>query len=129
MPLKTGAGTRPATPAPTVKLKTPGTTGPGTVALSTGPAGGASQPLPKATVQLQQTQPMGTPATPSQAATIRTADDDDDAGNESEGAVAGLAVVALIIALIVLGVQLATANIWVNDESRQGAPGWGRLFE
>jgi len=131
-----GAGTKPAipAPAPTVKLNTP-SSGPGTVALTTGPAtvpltgGSGSQPLPKATVQLQQTQPMGTPATPSQAATIRTADDDDVDSNKGEGAAAGLAVVALVVALIVLGVQLGTANIWVNDESKPGAPGWGRLFE
>lgn len=126
VPLKTAAGTRPATPAPTVKLNTPGAPGAGTAGL--GAAGGASQPLPKATVQLQQTQPMGTPASPSQAATIRTADDDDSASGTGEGALAGLSVVALILALIVLGVQIATANIWVNDESRPEPPGWGRLF-
>ncbi len=79
-------------------------------------------------VQLQQTQPMGSPATPSQAATIRTADDD-DSGSEGEGAASALSVVALIAALVVLGVQLATANIWVADETRTEAPGWGRLFE
>ncbi|MGB0774805.1 MAG: hypothetical protein ACPGUY_03095 [Akkermansiaceae bacterium] len=120
VPLKAGgAPTKPAAPAPTVQLSTPGATGPGTVPL----AGGASQPLPKATVQLQQTQPMGAPASPSQAATIRTADDDDGASNEGEGAATGLAVVALVVALIVLGVQIMTANIWIED-----AGGWGKLF-
>ena len=127
--LKAGSVTKPATPAPTVRLNTP-TTGPGTVPLAgVGAAGGtSSQPLPKATVQLKQTQPMGSPATPSQAATIRTADDDDDS-DQGEGAASALSVVALIAALIVLGVQLATANIWVADETRTEAPGWGRLFE
>ena len=108
-------------PAPTVKLNT-GTSGPGTVALAGSSTGAASQPLPKATVQLQQTQPMGSPSTPSQAATIRTAVDDDSDGNASEGAASALSVVALVAALVVLGVQLATANIWVDGS-------WGKLFE
>ncbi len=120
--LQTGAPTTkpatPATPAPTVKLNTPGTTGPGTVALT---GGAASQPLPKATVQLQQTQPMGSPATPSQAATIRTADDDDSASSKAESIATGLSVVSLIAALVVLGIQLATANIWLEGK-------WGDLF-
>ena len=116
----------PPVPAPTIKLNT-GVSGPGTVALG-GSAGTASQPLPKATVQLQQTQPMGSPASPAQAATIRTADDDDSDSKE-DGAASALSVVALIAALVVLGVQLATANIWIADETRPEAPGWGRLFE
>jgi hypothetical protein len=72
-------------------------------------------------VQLQQTQPLGSPATPSQAATIRTADED-DSDVRGEGAATALSVVALVAALIVLGVQIATANIWVDGE-------WGKLFE
>ncbi|NWK56609.1 hypothetical protein HW115_13385 [Verrucomicrobiaceae bacterium N1E253] len=119
----TGPATKLATPAPTVRLNTPGGSGPGTVPLTGGPAtGAASQQLPKATVQLTQTQPMDAPATPSQAATIRTADDDDASSEEGEGAAAALSVVSLVAALIVLGVQLATASIWVDGE-------WGRLFE
>lgn len=121
-----GSVTKPASPAPTVRLNLPGATGPGTVALTGGSAGVSSQPLPKATVQLQQTQPMGAMAAPSQAATIRTADDDDSAGNE-DGVATALSVVALIAALIVLGVQLGTAGIWVHDAPQN--PGWGQLFE
>lgn len=120
--LQTGPGSGPApqmaTPAPTVKLNTPGG-GPGTVPLATGPA---SQQLPKATVQLTQTQPMDAPATPSQAATIHTADDDDASSEGGEGAITGLSVVSLVAALVVLGVQLATASIWVDGD-------WARLFE
>ncbi len=108
---------KPGGPAPTVKLNTPTTTGPATANLT----GGSSQPLPKATVQLQQTQPMGAAATPSQAATIRTADED-DSDDRGEGASTALSVVALVAALVVLGVQLATASIWVDGE-------WGKLFE
>lgn len=118
--LQSGASTKPAAPAPTVKLNTPAASGPATASLT----GGSNQPLPKATVQLQQTQPMGSPATPSQAATIRTADDDDADSDRGEGASTALSVVALVAALVVLGVQLATANVWVQD-----AGGWGKLFE
>ena len=116
--LQTGAATQPATPAPTVQLNTPAATGP---APTTPLTSGSSQPLPKATVQLQQTQPMGAPGAASQAATIHTANED-DANTRGEGASAGLSVVALIAALIVLGVQIATANIWIDGD-------WGRLFE
>jgi len=119
--LNTGPGSGPATklatPAPTVRLNTP-TSGPGTVPLATG--GAPSQPLPSATVQLTQTQPMETPAAPSQAATIHTADDD-STSEESEGLVTALSAVSLVAALIVLGVQLATANIWIDGK-------WGSLL-
>ena len=83
--------------------------------------GAASQPLPKATVQLTQTQPMDHPTTPSQAATIRTADDDDSSSGGG-GLLTGLSVVSMVAALVILGVQLATSSIWVNGE-------WGKLFE
>lgn len=119
--LQTGASAGPttklATPAPTVRLNTP-TGGPGTVPLA---MGAASQQLPKATVQLTQTQPMDAATTPSQAATIRTADDD-SSSESGEGVLAGLSVVSLVAALIVLGVQLATASIWVNGD-------WAKLIE
>jgi len=128
--LQTGAPTptlRPQTatktpePAPTVKLDTPGTSS---------PTGSSSQPLPKATVQLDQSQPMGAPTelagTPSQAPTIVAVDD--AAARKEEGSAAVLSVVALVAALILLGVQLGTTNIWVNDETQEN-PGWGRLFE
>ncbi len=125
--MQTGASVaKPAAPAPTVRLNVPGATGPATVALTGGSAGVSSQPLPKATVQLQQTQPMGAAAAPSQAATIRTADDEDTTGKE-DGVATALSVVALIVALIVLGVQLGTASIWVHDAPQN--PGWGQLFE
>ena len=58
---------------------------------------------------------------PSQAATIRTASDDDSSSG-SGGAVGPLSVVTFVAALILLGVQLATASIWVNGD-------WGKLFE
>jgi len=117
-------------PAPTVKLNTP-TSAASTAGLATGPATvplAGSQPLPKATVQLQETQPMGAAPEAAQSTYIQTADDDSSAG-VSEGVLAGLSVAALLIVLVVFGIQIATANIWVNDESRSEEPGWGRLFQ
>lgn len=111
-----GPATKLATPAPTVRLSMP--TGSGAVPLATGPA---SQQLPKATVQLTQTQPMDSPSTPSQAATIRTADDD-DSSSAGAGPVMVLSVISMVAALVVLGVQLSTASIWVNGD-------WAKLFE
>lgn len=123
------AGAVPPTPAPTVKLQTGAAAGPATklatpaptVPLNTPGAGGASQQLPKATVQLAQTQPMEGAHTPSQAATILTADDDDSSEGE-EGLIPPLSIACAVAALIVLGLQLATASIWVEGE-------WGKLFE
>ncbi len=47
--------------------------------------------------------------------------DEDDSSTQGEGAVAALSVAALLVALLVLGVQLATANIWLDGN-------WGGLF-
>jgi len=122
--LNTGPGSGPATqlatPAPTVRLNTP-VGGAGTVPLATGaPTGQASQQLPKATVRLAQTQPMDAPAAQSQAATIQTIDDD-GASEGGEGAAKALSIVSLVAALILLGVQLSTAGIWVDGN-------WGSLL-
>lgn len=122
-PLQMAPSSKTPEPAPTVKLDTPGT--------ST-PTGASSQPLPKATVQLQKSQPMSAATGPadtlSVAPTIVADNIDDAAASREEGSAAVLSVIALVAALIVLGVQLGTANIWVNDESQEN-PGWGRLFE
>lgn len=120
--LQTGGGIKTPEPAPTVKLDTPGT--------ST-PTGATSQPLPQATVQVQKSQPLATPAptaSPSQAPTLAASPAQVEAPDRSEGPASALSVIALVAALIVLGVQLGTANIWVNDETQEN-PGWGKLFE
>ena len=113
--------TKTPAPAPTVKLNAPGTSA---------PTGASSQPLPQATVELQKSQPMGAPTAPlgapSQAPTIVAVDE--EAAKREEGSAAVLSVIAMVAALILLGVQLGTANIWVNDETNE-SPGWGRLFE
>jgi hypothetical protein len=109
-------------PAPTVGLDTPGTDQ---------PAGASSQPLPKATVQLQPSQLMSVPAEgggDSLLSTVSLADTEEAAAQRAEGTATVLSAIALVAAVIVLGVQLGTANIWVNDETHE-SPGWGRLFD
>jgi hypothetical protein len=117
-----GAPSAPA-PAPTIKLNTAPGPGAPTVALKTAPLGapaGQTVSLPKATVQLQPpTQPLGT-AGPSltQAATIRTADDEE----ESAGATTIsniLSVLGFLGAAAVVVVQCMTVNLW---------DGWDKLF-
>jgi hypothetical protein len=117
-----GAPSAPA-PAPTIRLNTAPGPGAPTVALKTAPLGapaGQTVSLPKATVQLQPpTQPLGT-AGPSltQAATIRTADDEE----ESAGATTIsniLSVLGFLGAAAVVVVQCMTVNLW---------DGWDKLF-
>ena len=109
-------------PAPTVGLDTPG---------ADQPAGASSQPLPKATVQLQPSQLMSVPAEgggDSLLSTVSLADTEEAAAQRAEGTATVLSAIALVAAVIVLGVQLGIANIWVNDETHE-SPGWGRLFD
>lgn len=99
--------------APTVALKT---------APLGAPAGGQTMSLPKATVQLQPpTQPLGT-AGPSltQAATIRTSEDED----EESGSMAAnvLSILGFVAAAAVLAIQFMTFKLW-------GTEGIGQLFE
>ena len=109
-------------PAPTVGLDTPGTDQ---------PAGASSQPLPKATVQIQPSQPMSIPAEgggDSLLTNVSVVDPEESAAQRAESTATVLSSIALVAAVIVLGVQLGTANIWVNDETHE-SPGWGRLFD
>ncbi len=109
-----------ATPAPTMKLG-----GSPTVPLATQPlnapvGGGASQPLPKATVELQQTQQLtqGVGA-PTQVATIQTVSEGDEVQRSGNGAALPLSIVAFVLSLIVLYFQFDHAKIWV-DEHQDG---------
>ena len=112
-------------PAPTVGLDTPGTDQ---------PAGASSQPLPKATVQLQQGEQTEGPIKIG-APIGKYLDTEVDEEGESHiitntltKAEDFLSIVTLIAALFVLGFQLGTANIWVNDETYEST-GWGQLFD
>lgn len=109
-------------PAPTVGLDTPGTDQ---------PAGASSQPLPKATVQIQPSQPISIAVEGGDDSLLTTAsivDPEEAAAERAEGTTTVLSAIALVAAVILLGVQLGTANIWVNDETHD-SPGWGRLFD
>jgi hypothetical protein len=138
IPLKTAAGTAPTKPAPTIKLATPTGAGAPTIQLKspTAPAkppaeaeggaptqpGGQSVQLPKATVQLQPTQPLSSAGAPSmsQAATIRTEDDEEEEGADTIAVV--LSILGFVAAIAVLGFQIMTASIWVDGE-------WDRLIQ
>ena len=130
IPLGGGAGApRIAAPAPTVQLNVgPSVGGPATIPLATQPLGSASQPLPKATVQLQQTQqlsqPGGTPVG-GQAATIQTVVDDDSSAERAGNGQTILAVVAFLLSLFLLFTQFQRAGIWV-DEHEDGS--YGAIF-
>ena len=116
---------RPATAAPTIPLG--GSTGaPATVPLATQPLnqpGSSSQPLPQATVQLQQTQQLTQLLGGGQAATIQTIQDDETRGEEKFAGI--LAVAAFFAALIVLGVQFSHLSAWVEEK---GLDLMGELF-
>jgi hypothetical protein len=94
-----------------------------TVALKTAPLGAPGGPtvsLPNATVQLQPpTQPlMPSGPTLSQAATIRTSDDEE----ESAGATTisnVLSILGFFGAAAVVAIQSMTVNLW---------EGWDKLF-
>lgn len=110
-----------AAPAPTMKLG-----GSPTVPLATqplnAPAGGASssQQLPKATVELQQTQQLtqGLGA-PTLAASIQTVSEGDEATRGGSGALLPMTIVAFVLSLVVLWFQFSHAKIWI-DEHKEG---------
>ncbi|MEO1834846.1 MAG: hypothetical protein ABGZ49_05065, partial [Akkermansiaceae bacterium] len=126
---------KPAAPAPTVQLKTPGAaTAPKTTPLKTQPLatpgapGGETQALPKATVQLgSATQALGAP-TGLQVSTIQTAVEEEDEENSTLTGI--LSLVAFLIALAVLSLQLMTTAKWVDpEEPVKNGSGWNALFE
>lgn len=134
IPLKTAgapAAGGPPAPAPTIKLNTaPAAAGAPTVALKSAgaptAAGAPSVALPKATVQLQPpTQPMGTGAPMTQAATMQADDEEEDGANP---VVMALSVIGLLGAAAVLFFQVSTASIWINAEDNSAQGEWSQLF-
>ncbi len=131
IPLRT-AGPPTMAPAPTIRLATSGApTSPVLPGAAPRPAGGAPTiALPKATVQLQPpTQPLGTSfSAPSQAGTLKVADEEEEeVGNDGLANI--LSIVGFAAALIVLGLQLKTANIWINAEDNAKKGEWSQLME
>ena len=95
-------------PAPTVPLNTsPAATGQPTVALAT-------HSLPKATVQLQQTQQLGAPASPQGGATFQQATEDDSETSGDSTLLTALAITAFVFSLLLLFMQVKRAGVWVN---------------
>lgn len=95
IPLAQAPGPRPVTPA-----------GRPTAALTGAPA---TQPLPKATMKLTRTEPMGNAGPPTgvvSSAPIKTAQFEDDDEEENEGALNGMSIVALVGSIAALFVSL-----------------------
>lgn len=138
------------TPAPTIKLNT-GSAAPGTVSLATpkptvqlasgaakpaaeravSPAQPASPPKPLPTVPLQMTQNLGVNnQQPGQ--TIQTMEVSGEQIPKSDTGATIFSLIALFAALIILGIQIMTANIWINIDPDTQDPteaGWSRLLE
>lgn len=106
-----------AAPAPTVPLGGGSSTVPlATQPLATQPLGGtgSSQPLPKATVELQQTQQLTAPlGGPSQMPTIQTAWEEE--ATRGDGMKKVLAIAAFVVALAAIGTQLMHAKHWLEE--------------
>jgi hypothetical protein len=113
-------------PAPTIRLAASGA--PTAAVRPGGAAGTPTMALPKATVQLQApTQPLGTSsASPSQMATLKTADDEDEE-ETNEGLANILSGVGLAAAIVVLAFQLMTANVWISAADNEKAGDWMQL--
>lgn len=55
--------------------------------------------------------------------------DDEDYEAEESNLVKGLSVAGFVAALIVLGFQIAIANIWVNVEDNPKVGEWSQIIE
>ncbi len=126
IPLSGAAGApRIAAPAPTIPLNVGSSA---SIPLATQPLRSSSQPLPKATVQLQQTQQLARPGVSpagGQAATIHTVVDEDSSAERSGNGETILAVAAFLLSLFLLFSQFQRAGIWV-DEHENGS--YGAVF-
>jgi len=130
IPLGGGGGPavpQPATPAATVPLQTTGVPA-ATVPLATQPLGnlGASQPLPKATVELQQTQqitaPLGTAAAPMTMPSLQQEWEEEI--SRGHGMTKILSIVALVVALAALGAQAWHSKAWLKEHYKED---WAKL--
>lgn len=137
IPLRTASP--PSAGAPTIKLATSNApVGAPTIALKTanaplpGGAGGGSPTvsLPKATVALSPpTKPLSpTSAAATQKPTLSTVEEEAEDETGADTFTKILAGVGLAAALIVLGVQLKVASIWIGAEDNE-TQGWFQLLD
>jgi hypothetical protein len=63
-----------------------------------------------------------------QLTTVSVENLEEAAADRAESTNTVFSIVALVAAVILLGLQLGTANVWVNDDTLDN-PGWGRLFD
>jgi hypothetical protein len=112
-------------PAPTIRLATSAPMRPTT---PTSPLGVGSAPtLPKATVQLQPaTAPLS--ATSASSAPSLQIEEDEEA-DPQEGLLNILSGVGLVAALVVLVLQIMTANVWVSAEDNPKTGEWSQLMD
>jgi hypothetical protein len=124
IPLKTANTPLPGAGAPTIPLKTASSTVPG------GEAGKPTALLPKATVALN---PPTKPLTPTGAAAtqhptlIAAEEDEDESGVQTFVKI--LSGVGLVAALVVLGLQLKMAKIWIGARDNDRIDDWTLLIE
>ena len=127
-----GGAPRPVAAEPTVKLSGGGAATPGVALTQPLQKAGSSQPLPKATVQLQQTQQLtqGLGA-PSQAATIQTVVEEDVESRRGSKAALPLSIIAFVITLVIGFFAFKHAAVWVEKPSKGGneSGDYSRLFE
>jgi hypothetical protein len=134
IPLRT-AGAPTASGAPTIRLATTNApVGAPTIALKTAniplPGGAPTVSLPKATVALNPpTKPLSpTSVAATQKPTLATLEEaEDESGADTFGKI--LAGVGLVAALVVLGIQLKTSNIWIGVEDNDRTGDWSLLLE
>lgn len=105
---------KPVAPAaPTIPLKKPAAAKP--LATVQAPAAKQSQELPKATVQLQQTQQLNSElGKPNKVATINTVDLEDE-GSEGKDLSMVLNIIALVLSAAVFYFAYKHASLWTQD--------------
>lgn len=83
--------------------------------------------LPKATVQLQPvTQPLGTSFAQS-IPSLKADEEEEEEGGEGLANI--LSIVGFVAALVVLSLQLMTANTWISAPDNPKVGEWSQLMD